>query len=216
MAWQKNLPGDDTKLRTSQTYVRANWDAIETGGVPYDKLKLESQGANPTREAGFGWVYGKNPGTGFTELYYEDDRNPASVIQLTNVGGIGNSTVSLYANNITFNNGTTFLDKNKQILGWLRVDANGTASGTSGDMTVAKYMDPGAQTGRYVVTFTVPTISSYVALVQISSSSGSSNLSRRSSTVTNRTANSFRVTIYSNSTGDPENEDFMVIVFGGR
>lgn len=216
MSWNPSLPADSSKIRLSAGMIRANWSALQNGTFPCVYLQLAQQGVNPTRADSTGWVFGKDPGSGITELHYEDSQNPAKVIQITNNGAIGNSSVDLFANRITFNNGTTYLNKNHQVLGWLRVESNGTATATSGDMTVANLGGGGTGNGRYVVSFTLAASSSYVAMVQISSASAASSLSRRSCTVTNRTNNSFLVTIYSNSTGDPEAEDFMVIVFGGR
>lgn len=207
MSWNAGLPQDSSKLRLSAAMIRSNWNQIQTGGVPYTKIQLSKQASDPTRQNNTGWLYGKNPGTGFTELFYEDDRNPSTVIQLTDDGAIGSATATLETQFITFNAGTTFLDKNKQVLGWLRVNSNGTAASTSGDMTCSK-----TGTGEYTITFNLATVSAYVAAVTIVDSGGS----RRGCEVKSIVANSFKVEIYSQSTGSGVDEDFHVIVFGGR
>ena len=205
MSWDPTRPLDSDKLRISAGLIRDNFQAIQDGEVPFDFISLSEQAVDPTRIENSGFIYTKEVNSQ-SELFYEDDRATPEIIQLTNSGGIGNSAVDLYANRITFNDGTTFLDKNKQVLGWLRVNSAGTATATSGDMTVAH-----TGTGLYTVSFNISTVSAYVALVTLINTT-----SRRSFSVQSIAAGSFVVRVYSNSTGDNEDEPFHVIVFGGR
>ncbi len=206
MAWNKTLPADSSKLRLSAAIIRSNWDAIETGGVPYDYLQLSKQVINPTRADATGWLYTKDPGSGYSELYYEDDRNPAEVIRLTNDGGIGAPGQTMYADAITFDNGVSYTDATHQILGWLRVASNGAVTATSGDMTCARI-----STGNYTVTFVTPATSFYTTALTLQNSGNT-----RSGSVLNTTNNSFTVNIYSNSSGSNNDEAFHITVFGGR
>ena len=103
MTWDPSKPADNTKLRLAPGLIRTNWNAIEQGGVPYDYLQLQEQGANPTRADNTGWLYSKQGSSGQSELFYQDDSATAKVIQLTSVGGIGNTNMIHYAQSISFN-----------------------------------------------------------------------------------------------------------------
>lgn len=83
MVWDRSQPTDNTKLRLAPGVIRPNWDALETGGVPFDMLRLEEQAGNPTRVDNRGFIFAKQGSSGFTELYYLNDNNPADVTQLT-------------------------------------------------------------------------------------------------------------------------------------
>jgi hypothetical protein len=119
MPWNTTLPADASKLRLSAGYIRANWTALENGDVPYVKLQLAEQGSNPTRANDTGWLFTKQASSQ-TELYYEDDRNPALVTQITSAGlpiwkggttggtGVITATVAA-AGKIVFPNGLTFI-----------------------------------------------------------------------------------------------------------
>lgn len=100
MAWNRSLPANSTRLRLSPTIFQANWDAIEFGQVPYDAIRLDKQGSKPTRTDINGFLYCKDAGAGFVELYYEDDRNPSLEVQITNNGGIGTPTQKLYGSQL--------------------------------------------------------------------------------------------------------------------
>lgn len=103
MAWNKNLPENATKIRLDPSILQANWEAIETGGVPYDYLQLSSQSSDPTRADDTGWLYTKDPGDGIQELFYQDDQDTAKIIQMTQNGSIGSTSTQVNASQITFN-----------------------------------------------------------------------------------------------------------------
>lgn len=82
MAWDNTQPTDNTKLRLAPALIRANWDALETGGVPFDYLQLQEQateypGVHP---ANTGFLYAKQSGT-TTEAFFENDAG--TIKQLT-------------------------------------------------------------------------------------------------------------------------------------
>lgn len=99
MAWNKNLPADNTKLRLAPGVIRDNNDALETGAVPFDAIQLQEQAASPpggiTPGASKGFFYG-HPNNGQTEAFFV---NSASIIrQLTGNGlSSGNVTASVQA-----------------------------------------------------------------------------------------------------------------------
>lgn len=208
MAWDKTLPANSSKLRVSAGYIRDNWNAIQTGGVPYDKLKLKLQAANPTREATYGWSFTKDPGTGYAELYYLDDRNPASVIQLTNNGGIGATTQLLYGSAV-ITSGAYQNTQNAFCSAWALVASNGTLTEGFG-LTSAKN-----SAGDYTLTITTPLSSSNYAIVGtvFSTSTRARVLYNYSKAAGNF---SVRTQAINASAGDYEDNAFMVTVYGGR
>lgn len=92
MSWNTANPADNSSLRLLGQLIRPNWEALETGNVPFDALKLQEQAGNPTREDNFGFLFTKEDDSQ-TQLYYMDDENPATVVQLTGISwskGSGN------------------------------------------------------------------------------------------------------------------------------
>lgn len=82
MAWDTTKPTTGTKLRLVPSVITPNWDAIETGEVPYDKLQLQEQAGNPTNAANTAYLYSKeDAATGYTELFSINSNGNA--IQLT-------------------------------------------------------------------------------------------------------------------------------------
>ncbi len=84
MPWDINEPQNNTKLRLAPALLRTNFAAVEQGGVPFDYLSVSEQAGNPSRADNFGQIYSKESG-GRTELFYQNDANPAVVKQLTGI-----------------------------------------------------------------------------------------------------------------------------------
>lgn len=145
MAWNKNLPADSTKLRLSAAIIRANWAAIEEGGVPFDYLQLSEQGSNPTRANDTGWLLGKQEDSQ-TELFYMDDRNPAVLTQLTRNGRIGIYTQGVNASNFIMDNTSFNFAKNQMIIAMGHVTSGG-------NLNFGVNIDSATQTdtGRYTI-----------------------------------------------------------------
>lgn len=98
MAWNKNLPANNSKIRLSPAYIRDNWTAIETGLVPYDYLQMEKQAADPSTTANTGWFFSKADSVlGYTEAFYKNSNG--STVQLTLNGAIGSSATSFFGTN---------------------------------------------------------------------------------------------------------------------
>ncbi len=148
MVWDKNLPANSTKLRLSPAIFQANWDAIETGGVPYDTLQLSKQVAAPARQNNTGWIYGRDPGSGITELYYEDDQNPSVNIQLTSSGTMGASTTVGTFSSLAIGDTSTIADKNTVVIAWGKFNS-------SGALVYGKNMTAAAVPHPYLGTFDV-------------------------------------------------------------
>lgn len=91
MPWDNTQPTDGTKVRLAPALIRTNWDALETGGVPFDALQLQEQAVDPVAAANTGFVYSKQSGT-TTEAFYENDAG--TVKQLTGLS-VTTSTVTL-------------------------------------------------------------------------------------------------------------------------
>ena len=70
MAWDKTQPTTATKLRLVPSVITPNWDAIEAGTVPHEKLRLAEQAAAPASVANVTYLYSKeDAATGYTELF---------------------------------------------------------------------------------------------------------------------------------------------------
>lgn len=108
MPWSTSLPADSSKIRLSAGLIRANWLALETGGVPFDYIQLQEQVLNPTQTNNSGWTYTKEFSSQ-TELYYMDDRATPKVTQITSNGRLGSSSTEVRANGITLVAGFTNL-----------------------------------------------------------------------------------------------------------
>lgn len=213
MAWNKNLPADATKLRLSAGIIRSNWDAIETGLVPYAKLKLARQAANPTRQNNFGWIFTKNPGTGFSELYYEDDRNPASVIQLTSAGVLGSSSTAILTTGITFSGKTQVNNQTAIVSAWAQ--CQGTASGFAGFAYNIASCNRTA-TGEYTIKTTNNFINGSIAFIGTTKQIGSSTPG-----VLNWLTKSFSAGVVTitceikNRNGQHDDAPFDIMILGG-
>lgn len=209
MTWDPSKPADTTKLRLAPGLIRVNWNALQQGGVPYVKLQLAEQGSNPTRADNTGWLYTKEVSSQ-TELFYEDDRNPAKVIQLTNNGGIGVTTQLLYGSAV-ITSGTYQNTQNAFCSAWARVDSSGSLIDAYGINASSR---PG--TGQYTVTFSPAlTSSTYCIVATARETSGPDHNRVAMITATSTTSASIRIQRVDQD-GSFENCSFYVAVFGGR
>ncbi len=208
MAWDTTFPTNATKIRLLPSGVQGNWTAIQNGDVPYVKLRLTST-INPTRDNSYGWVFGKNPGTGVIELFYEDNQNPAKVIQLTNNGGIGTTTQFLYGSAI-ITSGSYQNTQNAFCSAWGVVTDTGVL--TTGFGVTVTYIS----TGLYQVNITSALSSANYSVVATCIDTTSPNHNRTAMLVT-RNAGNFRIrTQRIDQSGSFVDCGFMFAVFGGR
>lgn len=214
MAWNRSLPANATKLRLTPSILQANWDAIEFGQVPYDYLRLEKQGAAPARVANHGLVYSLNPGTGFTELYFRDDRNPSLQTQITNGGKIGTTSTILNAQSISFN-GTFQNTQSAMCTAWsyVVIAANAISAQTNYGMSWTR-----TSTGLYKSTFTASQVTnSNYAIVGTAFSSSGGGEATILSFAADKTRDTSEFSIRIQKTDDSNSDrSFMVAVFGGR
>jgi hypothetical protein len=145
MAWDATKPAGTTAISGSDDLIRANWEAIEQGTVPYDALKLETQGSDPSAAADHGFLYTKDVSSK-AELHYIDE--DSNVIQLTSAGTVGSSTENFAAAKIDVDN--LRLDGNTIISTDTNGDINLTPDGT-GSVVVSKVdINSGAVDGTAV------------------------------------------------------------------
>lgn len=210
MTWDPSKPADNTKLRLAPGLIRVNWNAIEQGGVPYDKLQLQEQGGNPTRADNTGWLYSKEVSSQ-TELFYEDDRNPAKVIQITSNGRIGNSTVTLIAQNLTFD-GTYNNVQSSMASAWARCASSG---GVSYGYNIASSTRTG--TGTYTI-LTNAVFNSANVVVQLTSYQAASDTPAGITILGDPTIAAGQVSFdveIKNRSGNAIDRRFFVAIFGG-
>ncbi|HJU78118.1 MAG TPA: hypothetical protein VJ599_00955 [Nitrososphaeraceae archaeon] len=126
MVWLKDEPTTATKISQLATIITNNQNGIQNGEVPFVNLRLTSS-SDPARNDNYSWLYGKDPGTSLIELFFEDNDNPAHVIQLTSGGKIGSATTSIIASEITFN-GTFTNNQDNLITAWAVFPASNSAN----------------------------------------------------------------------------------------
>lgn len=213
MGWQPSLPANATKIRLSPAIFQANWNALETGTVPYDALRLQAQAAAPARVAGHGFVYGKDPGTGITELHYEDDQNPSVNTQLTTstaTAGIGALGQLIYGSAV-ITSGTYQNTQNAFCSAWGNVDSAGSLTAGFG-VTATRI-----STGLYRIAFNVALSSAAYSICATPVDTSSPNHNRTAMVVV-QAAGNFRVRLQriDQSGGSFEDCGFTFAVFGGR
>lgn len=131
MAWDKDEPAEDRRINESDALIRANWSAIEEGGVPYDYIKMKSYKIgdtviDPYADSGFTRLYCKDvTANSITkpELHFMDE--DGDIVQITQQGDIGNgnwlvdSSGNLQANSITFDGGTNSYGQDSISWSWV-------------------------------------------------------------------------------------------------
>lgn len=207
MPWDRTLPANSSKIRLSAGYIRSNWDAIEFGDVPYDKLQLQEQAANPTQTADTGWLYTKDSAT-ITELFYMDDQATPEVIQLTSGGKIGSSGRDLIGARLFFGS-TTFQNTQANM-----VNAHGRFTDAGGLIAAFNVNCTRVAAGRYDITFIIPMTGTYSISATCDRDAGDHN---RIANYENVTVNGFRVTTRRGpDSGTFVDCPFSVACFGGR
>jgi len=161
MAWDKTLPAGTTAIRASDDQIRANFAAIEEGGVPYDALKLSVQGSSPTAVADFGFLYTKDVSTK-GELYYGDE--DSNEVIMTSGGSLGSAATTVISSSAVL--GSYTAESQPAFLVYNSSDDTGQVKG--GAITVdfdTEVFDQGTDfasdtftapdTGRYLLSTTV-------------------------------------------------------------
>ena len=171
MAWDKSLPSNSTKIRNYPTVLTDNFASVEEGDTTLQYWKSNyiernvipsAPAVDPTRIDNVMQLYSKQNADGLTDLFVIDDRNPANIIQLTNNGGIGNSSITANVNEITFDNGTVCYNENNFITAYGRFNSITsttesqfacTMAGTFNNLTVT--FDTARSTSNYIVVVTI-------------------------------------------------------------
>ncbi len=109
MVWLKDQPTTATKISQLATILTDNWNGIQNGEVPFVNLRLTDQ-ADPGRNDLYSWLYAKDPGTSIFELHFEDNENPANVIQLTSGGSLGSTSTPILASQIGLSSSLNYVD----------------------------------------------------------------------------------------------------------
>lgn len=91
MVWNKGLPLGTTPIKNSDQMIRDNNDAIETGLVPFVKLRLAQQAGDPSTISDTVQIYSKIENS-FTRFFCKEANG--SVIQITEGGAFPLSEIS--------------------------------------------------------------------------------------------------------------------------
>ena len=218
MTWNQSLPADASKLRLSAGLIRTNWKALEEGGVPFDSLRLQQQAVAPTRLAGHGWLFTANPGSGQTELFYEDDRNPGMSTQLTSgvgspVPGIGAAGQLIYGSALIFS-GTYQNVQDSFVSAWAR--CQGTASGFLGTAFHIASCTRTA-TGEYTIATDATFLDGDVAVIGTTRQLSSDTPGTFNWLVKSFAAGVVTITVeVKNRSGQHDDRAFDIMILGGR
>jgi len=210
MAWNKNLPTDTTVLRLIPSTIRSNNDGIENGDVPFASLQMQRIVNDPATIANTGWLYNKNPGTGFNEAFFKNSNG--NITQLTSSGSLGSTTTNVVASNVTASTLTLnsfAYDKNALANAWASINANGSVASTYG-LTCIR-----TSAGNYQLSFTTP--ASNLNYIVVATANANENRARIVTTYL-KTLNNFNVFIQVNGASATTYEDtaFSILVYGAR
>lgn len=216
MTWDPSLPANNSLVRLSPGYIRTNWNAIQEGEVPYKKLQLSKQVANPTRANDIGWLYVKQINSQ-EELFYQDDRNPALVTQITKNNRIGTPTQGVNASNFIMDSTGFTYGINQMIVATGSFNSSGAlVSGVN--MVAVSHTG----TGRYTVAINADVVlnANYKVLVSCLNDGSFSDSERVINIVTKgavSAGNPVNIQLGIRSGGGTANDQaFEVIIVGGR
>ena len=222
MAWDRELPANNTKIRYYPTVLQDNFSAIEQGGDSLQLWKINMIQRNaipsapvvtPARVDNTMQMYSKQNADGLTDLYVLDDRGTANDIELTENGKIGGRSQDFVMNNFYF--GTDAVSYGQ----WAVPSVVGAINSSGGVMTGSVGIDSTSvltsspSRGRRI-TFTSGYITNtnyFVVLTPILSSGSTGYVMF----TTNKTATTVDV-YYQIITGTTANIQFDIAIFGGR
>jgi len=220
MIWNAARPADSDRIRLSATLLRDNFQAIETGTVPYDALSLEAQGSiSPVANQNRIYSY-LNGDSGQVELA---SLNPAgNVVRLTEGGRLGSLNQNAVFSGVRFT-AFAFEDVNayqytaaNMIIARGSVAANGTATMTV-NLSATK-----TNTGTY--TLTIPAgilrVNSYqvllTAIYNVNEDTIIANISQKPSVnIASPTVITVEM-VYRTDGGPRRDSPFEVVIVGGR
>lgn len=97
MTWQKTKPAGSDSIKSSDQNLRDNFAAIEEGLVPFDYIRWDAQGSNPSAVADHLIAFSKDVSSK-AELHTIDE--DSNVIQLTSAGSLGSTSTAMIASQI--------------------------------------------------------------------------------------------------------------------
>lgn len=127
MAYDKDKPDDADLISDSAGDLRANFSAIQTGGVPYEKLECANTSPPGSGKADAIYVYGKDANSK-AELHARDEDD--NEIQLTSAGKIGSTSTNYSMGTYQFSEAgsdPTF-GRDQQITAWIVFNSDGNAT----------------------------------------------------------------------------------------
>jgi len=201
MVWDKSKPAATDLISDSQGDIQGNFQAVEEGDVPFERLECANTSPPATGKADSIYVYGKDANSK-AELHARDEDN--NEVQLTSAGKMGHTTTDVEMNSYTFDGTVTFAEQ-QQIACW-RVFNDALSVNFGQGCTVTKN-----SVGNYTITFdaNVVTTANYAV-----AGSGSSNVAVNASY---NDTTSF--TVITRSTTDSNAKDpgvCSIIVVGGQ
>lgn len=212
MVWNASRPADSDRIRLSAGLIRDNWQAIETGTVPYDTLSLQNQASFPSL-VGHNRLYGyTNPTSGQVELF---SINPANQgVFLTEGGRIGSiNQNAIFANTQTtsFTLGNIPNPQAAFCTAWVTFESDGTILQSYNVASITK-----GTTGFYRINLPFTLSTKDYCAVGMAYESGGTN-STRVMQVTNQTTSNITIRIQrTNQDGSYQDSAGYLAMFGGR
>lgn len=145
MAWNSAKPAAGDQLADSQSDIKGNFQAIETGSSDFfnDKINLKERADTPTEITNRFQLYTKEIDSQSELFGRNDDSTEAdSVVQITHAGNLGSTTTTLEMQDMTFDasNSAYLMGKNSMISCHGYINSSGTLiTGRSRNVASASY-----------------------------------------------------------------------------
>lgn len=221
MAYDKTLPTNTTKIRNYPTVLTDNFAAIEEGDLSLKHWQVNFIERNavpgapppandPTRADDTMIFFSKQDGSGETEMFLMDDRNPANIIQLSEDGSMGSFSTTLKIDSFAFDSNFTY-NEDYIVKAWAKCNSNGTFAKQRGFDSIS------GSGGLYTLTLlaNVVTDANFCVVATADKSGGSERMAgwRNMAYDGGTMKGSFQINIF-NGGGSNRTQDFTVMVMG--
>ncbi len=214
MVWNASRPADSDRIRLSAGLIRDNWQAIETGTVPYDTISLQNQAVLPPL-AGHNRLYGyTNANSGQIELYSVNPANQGVLLtEGGRLGSINQNAVFANTQTATFTLGSIPNPQNAFCNAWVSFDDSGNILQS---YNVSSMNHNSLGTGLYRVNLSYVASNANYCVLALASSSNSDDHTRVAQVVSQTTSNVIVRFQRTNQDGSYQNTGGYIAIFGGR
>jgi len=226
--FNSGLPANTTKIREYPDVLQNNFNGIKVGDLSFKPYAVNlpertslapPYNVVPTRSDDTMILYADadGAGSGETELWVLDDRNPANEIQLTQDGDLGASGTTVRASALSIGSTPLSIGINQMVVASGSFDTNGTLLY---GVNMAAVSHPGTGSYNVAVNADVLLNSNYIVLVTVYNDGTFGDSERVGNVVTTAApvaATPTNIAIKIRSGGGSSNDQrFNVVVIGGR